>query len=94
MYVNDLVIDFLCEKEVIREYTSDYTPQQNGVVEVAIREIKNTAVVFMNAANLHSQHAFLYGEAVQTATMILNDAHIVPITLNLLMRYLDVKVYL
>jgi Reverse transcriptase (RNA-dependent DNA polymerase) len=73
-FVNDQFIDYLCEQKVIREYTSEYVPQQNGIVEVAIKDIKNHAITLMNAANLHSTHASLYGVAVLTATDILNDA--------------------
>ena len=49
-FVNDDVIDYLCDLRVVREYTSDYTPEQNAVVETAIRDIKNLAVTLMNAA--------------------------------------------
>ena len=73
-FVNDEVIDYLCEHHVVREYTSDYTPQQNGVVETAIRDIKNLAVTLMNAANLHSGHASLYGQAILIASLLMNDA--------------------
>jgi len=73
-FVNDEVIDYLCDLHVVREYTSDYTPQQNGVVETAIRDIKNLAVTLMNAANLHTSQASLYGQAILTASVVLNDA--------------------
>ena len=78
-FVNDEVIDYLCDLHVVREYTSDYTPQQNGVVETAIRDIKNLAVTLMNAANLHTSQASLYGQAILTASVVLNDApHVCP----------------
>lgn len=72
-FVNHLMINYLVEKEIIREYTSDYTPQQNSVVESAIRDIKSLAVTVMNAANLHEKHRSLYGEAILYATDMLND---------------------
>lgn len=72
-FFNDEVIDYLCDNDVIREYTSDYTPEQNAVVETAIRDIKNLAVTLLNASNLHSKHKKLFGEALRTATILMND---------------------
>ena len=72
-FVNEEVIDFLCSIGATREYTSDYTPQQNGVVESAIRDTKKLAITLLNAANLSSQHQFLWSEAFKTATLLLND---------------------
>jgi hypothetical protein len=73
-FVNNLVVPWLCDQAIIREYTSDYAPHQNAVVETAIRDIKNMGVTLMNAANLKSGHASLWGEACLTATSILNDS--------------------
>lgn len=73
-FVNTLVVNWLCDQGIIREYISDYAPHQNAVVETAIRDIKNMGVTLMNAANLKSGHGSLWGEACLTATSILNDS--------------------
>lgn len=69
---NHLVIDHLITKRIIREYTSDYTPQQNAVVETAVRDIKNLALTFLNGAYLQESGKGLWGEAIKLATNVMN----------------------
>ena len=72
-FYNKDVINLLCNWQVIREYTSDYHHEQNAVVETAIRDIKNLAIVNLNAANLQARHTHLWGEACLYATTMLNN---------------------
>jgi transposase InsO family protein len=71
---NGSVITYLASLGVMREYTSDYTPQQNAVVETAIRDIKRTAIAMLHGAGLKQSHRFLWGEAILMATRVLNDS--------------------
>jgi transposase InsO family protein len=73
-YLNTAVVSWLCDHDVIREYTSDYTPKQNGVVESAIRDIKRLALTLMSGANLSSTYKSLWGEAMKYATLLLNNS--------------------
>ena len=62
--------DRLCEKEVImHEAVSPYTPQQNGIVERKNRTIMNMVRSVLKGKNLPKE---FWGEAVSTATYILN----------------------
>ena len=60
----------LClENEIIHQTTAPYTLQQNGVAEIKIRTLKE----MMNALLISSGLPLnLWGEAVHTATQILN----------------------
>ncbi len=71
-YLNMTVVKWLCAHDIVREYTSDYTPQHNAVVEVAIRDIKRTAITLMNASHLHDAMRTMWGEAFLYATDLLN----------------------
>ncbi|GAU30308.1 hypothetical protein TSUD_385290 [Trifolium subterraneum] len=60
----------LCEQEgIIREVTPPYTPQQNDIAERKNRTIMNMVRSMLNSKDLPKE---LWGEAVATATYVLN----------------------
>ncbi|PNX58084.1 retrovirus-related Pol polyprotein from transposon TNT 1-94 [Trifolium pratense] len=62
--------DTLCERDgIIHEVVPSYTPQQNGVVERKNRTIMNMVRSMLKGKHLPKE---LWGEAVSTATYILN----------------------
>jgi transposase InsO family protein len=73
-FVNSTVVDWMCEQQIVREYTSDYSPHLNAVAETGIRDMKNLGVTLMNAANLKSTHKSLWGDACINAVSLLNDS--------------------
>jgi len=73
-FVNQRIIELLCRHQIIREYTNEYTPQANAIVEVAIRELKRKAITYLNGANLARPHSHLWGEALKCATIDSNHS--------------------
>ena len=62
--------DMLCEKEgILHEVVPPYTPQQNGIAERKNRTIMNMVRSMLKGKNLPKE---FWGEAVSTATYILN----------------------
>jgi transposase InsO family protein len=60
----------LCEQDgIIHEVTPPYTPQQNGIAERKNRTIMNMVRSMLNSKSLPKE---LWGEAVATATYVLN----------------------
>jgi hypothetical protein len=78
-FYNNLVLNFLIENEIIREYTTINTPTHNAVVESAIRDVKNLAITLIvrmkeiNADIPHEVCDSFFGEAIKFSTMIMNS---------------------
>jgi hypothetical protein len=72
-YDNAMVNKWLLDHDILREFTSSYTPQQNAVVEGSFKVIKQLMLILLIAAGLSVNHLFLWGEAAKYATALINE---------------------
>jgi len=73
-YLHEDVVNFLVSCNVHREYTAEYTPEQNSICEGAINYLKNKVITFMNDAHLHKSHASLWSLSLLYATSLSNNS--------------------
>ncbi|MFW5438955.1 hypothetical protein ACNPIS_31930, partial [Paenibacillus apiarius] len=75
-FENQLFYHFCIEKEIIHEFSSARTPQQNGVVERKNRTLQEMARTMLSEYKLPK---YFWAEAVSTACHVCNRVYLRPI---------------
>ena len=63
---------YLDKKGIVHGLSAPYSPEQNGVIERAMRTIGESMRTMMAAYSLNETHPFLWSEAVSTACFLYN----------------------
>jgi hypothetical protein len=72
-FTNKLFTSLLLNHKVQHEFTPDYSPEYNGVVERRIANLRLIATSLLGTANLFGHHRRLWAEAMSYAVSLSND---------------------